>query len=232
MQELQEMWVWYLDGGRFPGGGHGNLLQSSCLENAMNSGAWHATVHGVPRSQTWLKWLSTHVLRCCWVSLHGMTVFLVTFDNSQLRGRLVFDPSGCLIKDTGSGDIFPWQSQEGSAGICEQTPEMPLSPLQSPAYPPPIPTQQRISGPDAGNWVGCSAFCFPGGCTGLSGPHCPASQKPGEYSTAAGVWKRQFPLASALLLHAAPPGHPYWAVFQSPGNQVRKLNALGLFAFN
>ena len=33
--------------GRFPGGGHGNLLQSSCLENTMNRGAWRATVHRV-----------------------------------------------------------------------------------------------------------------------------------------------------------------------------------------
>ena len=26
--------------GRSPGGGHGNLLQHSCLENPMNRGAW------------------------------------------------------------------------------------------------------------------------------------------------------------------------------------------------
>ena len=31
---------------RSPGGGHGNLLQYSCLENAMDRGAWQATVHG------------------------------------------------------------------------------------------------------------------------------------------------------------------------------------------
>ena len=30
--------------GRFPGGGHGNL-QSSCLENPMDRGAWRAIVH-------------------------------------------------------------------------------------------------------------------------------------------------------------------------------------------
>ena len=29
------------------GGGHGNPLQSSCLENPMDRGAWRATVHGV-----------------------------------------------------------------------------------------------------------------------------------------------------------------------------------------
>ena len=31
--------------GRSPGGGHGNLLQYSCLENPMDRGAWRATVH-------------------------------------------------------------------------------------------------------------------------------------------------------------------------------------------
>ena len=32
--------------GRSPGGGHGNLLQYSCLENPMDRGAWRATVRG------------------------------------------------------------------------------------------------------------------------------------------------------------------------------------------
>ena len=30
--------------GRFPGGGHGNPLQYSCMENLMDRGAWWATV--------------------------------------------------------------------------------------------------------------------------------------------------------------------------------------------
>ena len=38
--------------GRSPGGGHGNPLQYSCLENSMDRGAWQATVHGVAWSQT------------------------------------------------------------------------------------------------------------------------------------------------------------------------------------
>ena len=45
--------------GRSPGGGHGNPLQYSCLENPMNRGNWRATVHGVAMSWTLLKWLST-----------------------------------------------------------------------------------------------------------------------------------------------------------------------------
>ena len=40
---------------RSPGGGHGNLLQYSCLENPKNRGAWWDTVHGVAKSQTQLK---------------------------------------------------------------------------------------------------------------------------------------------------------------------------------
>ena len=38
--------------GRFPGGGHGNSLQYSCLENPMDRGAWAATVHRVAESDT------------------------------------------------------------------------------------------------------------------------------------------------------------------------------------
>ena len=37
---------------RSPGGGHGNPLQYSCLENPMDRGACQATVHGVAESDT------------------------------------------------------------------------------------------------------------------------------------------------------------------------------------
>ena len=36
--------------GRSPGGGHGNPLQYSCLDNPIDRGAWQATVHGVAKS--------------------------------------------------------------------------------------------------------------------------------------------------------------------------------------
>ena len=47
--------------GRSPGGGHGNPLQYSCLENPMARGAWRAAVQGVTQSQTRLQRLSTHL---------------------------------------------------------------------------------------------------------------------------------------------------------------------------
>ena len=46
--------------GRSPGGGHGNPLQYSCLENPMGRGAWQATAHRVAQSQTQLKGLGMH----------------------------------------------------------------------------------------------------------------------------------------------------------------------------
>ena len=38
--------------GRSPGGGRGNPLQYSCLENPMDRGAWSTTAHGVTESDT------------------------------------------------------------------------------------------------------------------------------------------------------------------------------------
>ena len=46
--------------GRSPGGGYGNPLQYSCLENPMGRRAWWATVCRVAKSRTQLKWLNTY----------------------------------------------------------------------------------------------------------------------------------------------------------------------------
>ena len=44
------------------GAGNGNPLQYSCLENLMDRRTWRATVHGVAKSCTRLKQLSTHTV--------------------------------------------------------------------------------------------------------------------------------------------------------------------------
>ena len=57
--------------GRSAGGGHGNLLQYSYLENSMDRGAWWATVHGVTESDM-TEWLSTHIQylrQMSWISM-------------------------------------------------------------------------------------------------------------------------------------------------------------------
>ena len=50
---------------RSPGGGNGNPLQYSCLENPMDKGAWRVTVHGVLKTLTWLKPVSTQHTHMC-----------------------------------------------------------------------------------------------------------------------------------------------------------------------
>ena len=57
--------------GRSPGGGHGNLLQYSCLENPMNREAWWTTTHRVTKSQTQLKQLNMHT--CTHVNMYVYT---------------------------------------------------------------------------------------------------------------------------------------------------------------
>ena len=46
--------------GRTPGGGHGNLVQYSRLEDPMDRGTWWVTVHGVAKNRTRLNRLSMH----------------------------------------------------------------------------------------------------------------------------------------------------------------------------
>ena len=50
---------------RSPGGGHGNPLQYSCLENPSDRGAWQAIMPRVAKSWTPLKQFSTHVQSVC-----------------------------------------------------------------------------------------------------------------------------------------------------------------------
>ena len=52
--------------GRYPGGGNGNPLQYSYLENPMDRGDWWATVHGVAKSWTLL---SMHI---CNMFIHNL----------------------------------------------------------------------------------------------------------------------------------------------------------------
>ena len=50
---------------------YGSPLQYSCLENPVDRGAWQATVCGVTKNWTQLKWLSTHTV-CKYLLTCGM----------------------------------------------------------------------------------------------------------------------------------------------------------------
>ena len=47
--------------GQSLGGGNGNPVQYSCLENPMDRGAWWATAHRVTQSWIQLKQISMHI---------------------------------------------------------------------------------------------------------------------------------------------------------------------------
>ena len=56
MKEMQAGDAGLIPGlGRAPGGGNGNPLQDSCLENFMDRGTWCATVHSIAQSWTQLS---------------------------------------------------------------------------------------------------------------------------------------------------------------------------------
>ena len=62
VKNLPAIWETQFDfgSGRSPGEGNGNSRQYSCLESPMDRGVWQAIVHGVAKSWTQLKQLSTH----------------------------------------------------------------------------------------------------------------------------------------------------------------------------
>ena len=68
--------------GRSPGGGNGNPLQYSCLENPMDRGAWRATVHGITKSRTRL---STHIQH---IHAHMITVRFKTCFTGYLNPKV------------------------------------------------------------------------------------------------------------------------------------------------
>ena len=46
--------------GRATGGGNGNPLQNSCMENPMDRAAWPATVHGAFKELDMAEWLKSN----------------------------------------------------------------------------------------------------------------------------------------------------------------------------
>ena len=86
--------------GTSPGGGHGNSPQHPCLENPMDRRAWWTTVHGVTKSQTWLKQLSTHMFRDSksQLKIHSLlfiSSFIHSF-NKHVSFLLPANESACL----------------------------------------------------------------------------------------------------------------------------------------
>ena len=89
--------------GSSPGEGNSNLLQYSCLENPMARGAWHATVHGVAKSQTWLSDFNSLHFNSCHFSSYFLrdSWYLSSFSCAYLPPQCllwwVFDLNFCPL---------------------------------------------------------------------------------------------------------------------------------------
>ena len=71
--------------GRVPGGGNGNPLQYSCLENSMDRAAWQTTAHGITKSRTQLS-ICTHTH----THTHTHTLYINIFRGEKNLLRVKF----------------------------------------------------------------------------------------------------------------------------------------------
>ena len=79
------------------GGGNGNPLQCSCLENPRDGGAWWAAIYGVAQSRTRLKWLKQQQQVLFKFSYRFLPVFIIfwktsstLFSNSSIQFLFIF----------------------------------------------------------------------------------------------------------------------------------------------
>ena len=99
--------------GRFPGGGHCNPLQYSCLENPMDRGVWQATAHGVAKSWTWLKWLRTHTCKTWIVSSLVFFAFFILLWTKQSLLKHQLTKNVVTTSHYRCPDYAPWGEQDG-----------------------------------------------------------------------------------------------------------------------
>ena len=103
------------ESGRSPGGGNGKPFWYSCPENPMDREAWWATVHGVTKSQTWLKWLSS--LRNMWTSWKRICLLYVLSP-----AKLIWARHCCGSKDMSKNSLIlplPRSRAEFPSPVCE-----------------------------------------------------------------------------------------------------------------
>ena len=88
------------------GGGNGNPLQCSCLENSRDGGAWWATVYGVAQSPTRLKRLSSS-------SSSGLVIPFFPRSKCLLISCLQ-SPSAAILEPRKKISCMKWVASPGS----------------------------------------------------------------------------------------------------------------------
>ena len=102
MQETEETMGSIPGWGRTPGGGNGNPLQCSCLENPMDREDWRVIVHRGAKSRTRLKRLSMHSFRamCLVLTLYPWAWGLPMCANGK--------ESACQCRRHKRSEFDPW----------------------------------------------------------------------------------------------------------------------------
>ena len=128
--------------GRSPGGGHGNLLQYSCLGfSRQDREAWQATVHRATKSQTGLKQRSMHarVWECVCVCVYLWRVkVLVTQLCSTFCNSMDCNQPGSFVHGILQARILEWVAMPSSRGFFQprspslQTDSLPSEPPGKP----------------------------------------------------------------------------------------------------
>ena len=101
--------------GRSSGGGNGNPLQYSCLEDSMHRGAWRAAVHGVAKSWTWLS--EFHFLHLTHIKSYSTVLWRCTRPRTNTHKRCPFHYRGLECQSRKSRNIWsnrqiwPWNAE-------------------------------------------------------------------------------------------------------------------------
>ena len=122
--------------GRSPGKGNSNELQYACLENSTDRGAWQATVHGVPNSQTQLS--NFHLS----LSQHNTSFSSVQFNSVAQSCPTLRDPMNRSTPGLPVHHKLPEFTQTHVHRISDAI--QPSHPLSSPSPPAPILPSIRV----------------------------------------------------------------------------------------
>ena len=123
---------------RSPGGGHGNPLQYSCLENPMDRGAWQATVQVVARVGHNLVTKTKYLEVVCWLVWQ---MYSVQFNSVAQSCLTLCDPMNRSTPGLPVHHQLPEFTQTHVHWVRDAI--QPSHPRSSPSPPAPTPSQHQ-----------------------------------------------------------------------------------------
>ena len=106
--------------GRSPGGGHGNPLQYSCLQNPRDRGAWQGTVHGAAESDTTEATEHTHKY-ICFSPLSSVLVYTAAVTVHKLHPVMWVSPCNPRVPQREGAGRFHNDPGTHSTKLCARS---------------------------------------------------------------------------------------------------------------